>query len=285
MEKKLETTSHDDEVDRISEFPEHIIHHIMEFLPIDTADVTRMSVLSKKFFSFWCSLPVLDFNTETILNKSKASLWLEGFNLEAQHLTLSLPLIENFNLCNCSGITSITLRGEVLGSACFIDCYGLEKIQVDGQTRNDDLTYGGKSYCDINVASTKSVKLIIIEDTHIYGKWFHSNFCRFVEELDFVLCSFPVKTRWCFHQLKRLQLYDCPCKVEFETPNLERFYYSGNLEWDIPLIISSRRFDAKLQVDDLNVNPIFRPFSIARLSDIIRFIAQCQTLTLQCDSA
>lgn len=378
MEKKLETTLHDydgdDEVDRISELPEHIIHHIMEFLPKHTADVTRISILSRKFFSYWCSFPVLDFDTENILGESKVRdaesvlnsihytfrhrrlnistclqrltffgsvnssnarviheminfailkqvkmldlcvpyddeqphsedqlvklscfpepvfstksitiLSLRGFNLEARHLTLSSPLIEDFSLLECSGITSIILRGEKLRRVWFMDCYGLEKIEVDGPT-GLDVRYSGKSYCDISVASNESVKVLLIEEAHIIDKWFDSNFCRFVENLVFCMCSFPVKTRWYFHRLKRLTLDKCHCKVEFETPNLERFDYCGSQVWDTPLVISSRRFDAKLEVYQLSVDPIFRKFCIARLRDVIRFITQCQTLTLRCGS-
>ncbi|KAF3448311.1 hypothetical protein FNV43_RR09024 [Rhamnella rubrinervis] len=70
----------DEEVDRISELPEHIIHHIMEFLPIETKDTTRISVVSKKFFSCWCSFPAMDFNflpedlTTLVINRSTESV-------------------------------------------------------------------------------------------------------------------------------------------------------------------------------------------------------------------
>ncbi|KAJ0779064.1 putative F-box domain-containing protein [Helianthus annuus] len=44
----------------ISKLPEPIVHHIMSFLT--TVDVTRLSILSKKFFSLWGSYPVMEFD-------------------------------------------------------------------------------------------------------------------------------------------------------------------------------------------------------------------------------
>ncbi|MFS7942119.1 putative F-box domain, leucine-rich repeat domain superfamily, F-box-like domain superfamily [Helianthus anomalus] len=44
----------------ISDLPESIVHHIMSFLT--TVDVTRLSILSKKFISLWGSYPVIEFD-------------------------------------------------------------------------------------------------------------------------------------------------------------------------------------------------------------------------------
>ncbi|KAF3449493.1 hypothetical protein FNV43_RR10221 [Rhamnella rubrinervis] len=46
--------------DRMSQLPQHIVHHIMSFLPPPT-DTTRISVLSKYFNSIWRSFPILAF--------------------------------------------------------------------------------------------------------------------------------------------------------------------------------------------------------------------------------
>ncbi|PON46729.1 F-box domain containing protein [Trema orientale] len=50
--------------DLLSELPEEVIHHIMYSLP--TLEATRMSVLSKRFFSMWRSLPVIDFDLDQL---------------------------------------------------------------------------------------------------------------------------------------------------------------------------------------------------------------------------
>ncbi|KAF3448293.1 hypothetical protein FNV43_RR09006 [Rhamnella rubrinervis] len=355
MEKAKTCSGHEDDeeegTDRMSELPEHI----MDFLPVDGWDATRISVLSKKFFSLWCSYPAIDFDfcyspklkrrvwdTVYVLNsiqyrlqhrrlcknnhclqrlsfvarlgggfesdsnarivemihfalqnqvkelcvqvaktteqldydyekyklvklscfpepvfsaKSITSLSLVGFDLahsQTQHITLSSSLIERFTLSFCSGITGITLRGPKLSEVSFRNCHGLETIQVDGPSL-DALQYGyeGENYCDINLASSKSVKSLEIQSIYVTDQWLNSKFCGIVECLTFSGCIFPKvnHTRRYFNCLKRLIFFLCRCKsVEFATPNLECFTYGGSLDSDIPLVISSRRIEAKIRV-------------------------------------
>ncbi|KAJ7980548.1 F-box domain containing protein [Quillaja saponaria] len=47
-------------VDRISDLPDHVIHHLMSL--ISTKDSTKFTALSKKFRYLWISFPVLDFD-------------------------------------------------------------------------------------------------------------------------------------------------------------------------------------------------------------------------------
>lgn len=216
-------------------------------------------------------------------SESITTLKLSGFNLEAQHVTLSMPLIEVFTLRKCSGIASITLRGEKLRRVNLLKCYGLEEIQVDDPTTSiDSLTYQGKSYCDISLESTESVKFLVLWAAPITKEWLNSKFSRFVENLELMACPLREKSRWYFEKLKRLELTECSdCKVEFETPKLEWFNYDGNVLCGIPLVISSRKFDAKLRVSGLNF-PEVEKLSLACYSDIIRIISHCQTLTFVC---
>ncbi|PON54597.1 F-box domain containing protein [Trema orientale] len=46
-------------MDRISELPDHLIHHILSFIP--TIDVVRMSILSRRWRQVWYSVPDLHF--------------------------------------------------------------------------------------------------------------------------------------------------------------------------------------------------------------------------------
>ncbi|KAI3836747.1 hypothetical protein MKW92_023711 [Papaver armeniacum] len=46
-------------MDRISELPEHLIHHILSFLPIKS--IASTTLLSKEWNNLWLSLPILDF--------------------------------------------------------------------------------------------------------------------------------------------------------------------------------------------------------------------------------
>ncbi|KAF5931723.1 hypothetical protein HYC85_027894 [Camellia sinensis] len=47
-------------MDRISELPDSIIHHMMSFL--NRSDVARTSVLSKRWHNLWASFPILNFD-------------------------------------------------------------------------------------------------------------------------------------------------------------------------------------------------------------------------------
>ncbi|PQQ10428.1 hypothetical protein Pyn_19172 [Prunus yedoensis var. nudiflora] len=50
-------------IDRISDLPDAVLHHILFLLPIKT--VAQTSVLSKRWRSIWSSFPDLDFTTLT----------------------------------------------------------------------------------------------------------------------------------------------------------------------------------------------------------------------------
>ncbi|KAK9267064.1 hypothetical protein L1049_024013 [Liquidambar formosana] len=69
--RKLENSDDDGEifaVDQISDLPEHILHHIMSFLP--ATDVNKTIILSRRFRSVWSSYPIIDLNDELLLKSS-----------------------------------------------------------------------------------------------------------------------------------------------------------------------------------------------------------------------
>ncbi|KAF5798540.1 putative leucine-rich repeat domain superfamily, F-box-like domain superfamily [Helianthus annuus] len=99
-------------MDRISELPESIIHHILSFCSVD-GDLVRMSVLSKTWFHLTASFPVLNFYMGDFEFRSRESFFkyieytTSRFchqNLTADSLVLSLTLQEPeelyiFNKC------------------------------------------------------------------------------------------------------------------------------------------------------------------------------------------
>ncbi|KAF3448296.1 hypothetical protein FNV43_RR09009 [Rhamnella rubrinervis] len=87
MEKLKTCSGHDnddDGIDRISELPEDVIHRIMKFLH-KAEDATRISILSKKFFSIWCSFSALDFDFCYSQNLNKFKVWDTDYVLNSIH--------------------------------------------------------------------------------------------------------------------------------------------------------------------------------------------------------
>ena len=166
-------------------------------------------------------------------------------------------------------------------------CYGLGKVHIEGPTTLEILTYSGEHYCEIDIASScKRVKVLQLTDTYISDdKWvLKYNFFGIVEELWFANCVLPVKTRWYLESLKVLTLFGSENRVEFETPNLECFiFHSGSRrEIQIPLVISSKRFEAKLDCFYHGLSSTY--FRLNRFSKSICCFTNCQTLTLGCHS-
>ncbi|GLU15920.1 hypothetical protein SLE2022_323730 [Rubroshorea leprosula] len=83
-------------VDRISELPECIIHRIMSHLPPD--EVVRTCVLSKAWYNFKASFPVLNFNEKPFLDKSLGNFTQVVYNSLLQFRRYNLPL-HSFSVC------------------------------------------------------------------------------------------------------------------------------------------------------------------------------------------
>lgn len=65
-----------DVVDRVSELPEHLLHHIMSFIPVK--DAARTSLLSKRWNRIWETLPYLDFGKGFFKGCDYSQLLLES---------------------------------------------------------------------------------------------------------------------------------------------------------------------------------------------------------------
>ncbi|GJS31374.1 F-box domain containing protein [Tanacetum coccineum] len=77
----------EDITDRISEIPESIAHHILSFLD-SSADLVRLTVLSKRWFALTVSFPILDFDFSIfeifVLTNSQVILY--GISLDPQYV-------------------------------------------------------------------------------------------------------------------------------------------------------------------------------------------------------
>ncbi|KAF3974096.1 hypothetical protein CMV_002551 [Castanea mollissima] len=71
-------------MDRISELPEVIIHHILSFL--STKAVAKTSLLSKRWKSFTLSFPVLDFDEDYFQDIPKNEMHLQYYNWRIDYM-------------------------------------------------------------------------------------------------------------------------------------------------------------------------------------------------------
>ncbi|KAE9465707.1 hypothetical protein C3L33_02414, partial [Rhododendron williamsianum] len=91
-----------DKVDRISQLPEPIIHHILSFLP--TEDAVCTNVLSKTWHSMWSTFPVFDFRL--VDGKYFAKHGIEDWDAETSkdeflsfvEESLKRRLVQDFNI-------------------------------------------------------------------------------------------------------------------------------------------------------------------------------------------
>ncbi|KAI5648262.1 hypothetical protein M9H77_34267 [Catharanthus roseus] len=89
----------DDALDRVSELPESILHHILSFLPVK--DAARTSILSKRWEGVWDTLPYLDFYLDFFDTKISST---EG---KRRHFQQLLESANKIILSRCQHIASI----------------------------------------------------------------------------------------------------------------------------------------------------------------------------------
>lgn len=70
-------------IDRISDLPDAVLHHILFLLPIKC--VAQMSVLSKRWKFLWSTFPDLDFTTLNPLTISSKNLKFSNFEKQRNH--------------------------------------------------------------------------------------------------------------------------------------------------------------------------------------------------------
>lgn len=78
-------------VDVILKLPDHIIHHILSFVPI--INVVLMSLLSRHWRRMWCSIPTLELSDDNIENEFSFNFveqCLKNHKMGMQHDTNSV---------------------------------------------------------------------------------------------------------------------------------------------------------------------------------------------------
>ncbi|KAK1437957.1 hypothetical protein QVD17_03757 [Tagetes erecta] len=116
-------------MDLISDLPDPIVHHIMSFLT--TLDVTKLSILSKRFFSLWGSFPVIDIDQSRFARgyrgnpASMTAAFLQHVVNSVMHRTNDTTLLSEFRVKAClqgmltdQGFDMAILRVVAYGVKC-----------------------------------------------------------------------------------------------------------------------------------------------------------------------
>ncbi|KAJ9175209.1 hypothetical protein P3X46_013786 [Hevea brasiliensis] len=259
MDKRIEA------VDYISELPEHILHHILSFLPIK--QITRTSALSKTLFQVWKTSPILEFNFYALFNGNQDRYYCQDFEIRERNIQQLYNFVEQILLSRCKQmdnlikftlvVTFIYERPEMVSTMDRWIGYALKsnakhlKIQVGPS--NDDENYKycvpqtvlnamsiqvlDLSHCKLHLPSIGNIKLpflkklsltVVFADDDVISKLIVGS--PLIEDMSFITC----------YGIKSLQIFDLVNLIQFcakdivhferlkmETPNLHSFTLQG----------------------------------------------------------
>ncbi|XP_052178165.1 F-box protein At1g60400 isoform X1 [Diospyros lotus] len=228
--KKIASESKTDDlgevVDRISNLPQPITHHIMSFLP--TKDAARSSVLSKRWRYLWVSFPILDFDQSDF--EMDLSQSVDAFKIQDLFLTYLENYIQHRE--SVVKIDKFRLRAEVFLQAdsrinSVIDWaleHGVKQLDLDLINQNCLPYNWPNSLCPKE--SVTSLKLGTFNlDLHDLLLVFPS-----LQELVLRGCKVLKDIECLGANLKTLALDECEGfrSIKIESCNLQSFLYYAN---------------------------------------------------------
>lgn len=234
-----------DTMDRISELPEHVIHHILSLLR--SKDAARSSVLSKKWRSMWDSFLTFDFDQKSFQagdeGKEKFINFVENSlaaRLEPlysiQKFRLYITSLDTRLASRMNGWVSDAINKNVRELEIHVEVkkkrrYILQPIVLMAKTITSLKLYGCRldNYFDIKLPNLKELS---IKNVHVdvdVIKCF-INTCPLIEDLRFVFCkglrSLQISN---LLKLNRIEVHEChglKC-IEIKLPNLQSFWFHG----------------------------------------------------------
>jgi hypothetical protein len=226
--------------DRFSGLPEHIVHHIMSFLP--TTSATRVSALSKNFNSAWLSYPVFDFDhalynrvvppyvdrtsgkkpeflnfvLASLKNRCPSNIYIQRFSLRAWPLEISDNRIQN----------SIRLAADRNVNELV--------VEIQGSRQNN--------YCRLPRTALQNAKSLRVLKLSGFSLELEDLIpcLNLVEDLSLDSCSVSRNFKFSSAKLKDLKLRFCIGleKIEIDALNLQSFSYIPYTEEQHPCEIN-----------------------------------------------
>lgn len=256
-------------IDRISELPNAILHHILSFRT--TKDAGRTSVLSKRWRYLWVSMPTLYFNQEqfpvnfqehvdtVLLIRQDESNILKYRLVMSDHLDHGvlhrwLQYATKRNVHELDFELLATCEFDCRGTvpACLLMCQSLEKLKLALPCWR--LLLGDS--VDLSRLTTMHLKGVISSSNSL-SRLVSS--CPLLEELCLEDCNFKVLTIFA-NELKRLTIARCIChsfnSIEICTPNLSSFNYSSGKAQGCYLHDVSTLVDASLMLFNLEYSKV-----------------------------
>ncbi|KAL4569870.1 hypothetical protein LXL04_025514 [Taraxacum kok-saghyz] len=203
--------------DRLSGLPDPIVHHIMSFLR--TTDLTKLSILSKRFFILWSTSPVIDFDrsafsrgtnftstTNDFLNHIRNSIWLRRIDTAVSKFRV------NANLRNIS-------TDHRLDSAI--------SFAINNGVKSMDLNLGLAKYQFPDSFASRSINVLRL-------RGFSLNPCNVIlscpslKTLSLSSCVIPQDIKFSSPTLEEIELHLCDVRlIEISAPNLNSFSFNS----------------------------------------------------------
>nr|XP_043637619.1 putative F-box/LRR-repeat protein At5g02930 [Erigeron canadensis] len=237
-----------DAVDRISQLPDSIIHHVLSFLSDHPKTLVRVSVLSKNWHSLTASLPILKFdwldlgdNLFKYVQYTMSRFYEQKFSPHTLNIDaiISEPahgdIIDKcvrlvlqkgvqvlvLSVSSCKGQQMYRLPTKPL-SACSLLSLTLKSCELPSSLMFDTLTFTSLKFL--------SLREVPIHDDEVITYLTAS--CPVLEDLNIELC-YGLK-RICVNAHQTLQKVQIRCgspidRIDIEAPNLRYLLVDGNI--------------------------------------------------------
>lgn len=244
-----------DDMDRISNLPDFILHHIMSFL--DPKEMAKTSVLSKRWKYLRESFPILDFDQSYFVGK-RQQIHDEGFYrsvldfVDFVHRTMLkfcklMFQMQKFRIfVNFASLRGSSLLDGWIGLALQ---YGVQELNVDIQTGRDrpynfpHKIFSAKSLTTLRLVGCKLeqpsdtlsfcfLKSLTLDEVHLSEQMIQklTSECPLLEEL-FLYCCWGIKC-YCISKPLKLKVLgihvsredeDGLQRIEIAVPSLQEF--------------------------------------------------------------
>ncbi|KAH7510893.1 hypothetical protein FEM48_ZijujUnG0073800 [Ziziphus jujuba var. spinosa] len=229
--EELEKIHHDH--DLISDLPESLIIKITSLLSLE--DAIRFSFTSKKFFSAFKSIPVLDFNFDSFTKSSKKFKSYQIISFFPDFVAKSLELLTHYHSDTCFPRLSFVspLTSDVLASK-MVDFSLVNKVKELNLTNERVYPLSKEiQVCNLQNTIFSAQHLTRLKINGFNLKLEASNLvlsCPLIEDVDLNYCTGLETISLLGDKLKHVVLNSCPQLVKISIDpqaRLESFSYSA----------------------------------------------------------